>query len=130
MAGNRLHIVDLAITRSLIYVPSFILGFGDVPMVAYIVFVSLHSVFIHANLRFNFGPFFKMFATPQFHHWHHALDVEGIDKNFAVHFPVLGMLFGNYYLPAGQWPKRYGVLHGNVPETYFAQWVYPFRRRK
>ena len=29
MAGNRLHLVDLALTRSLIYIPSFILGFDD-----------------------------------------------------------------------------------------------------
>lgn len=54
-------------------------------MVAYIVFVSLHSVFIHANLGFRFGWLRYVFATPQFHHWHHGAEPEAIDKNFAVH---------------------------------------------
>lgn len=40
--------------------------------VAFIVFVSLHSVFIHANLGFHLGWWRYGFATPQFHHWHHG----------------------------------------------------------
>ncbi|QDT67191.1 Fatty acid hydroxylase superfamily protein [Planctomycetes bacterium MalM25] len=130
MAGNRLHLVDLAITRSLIYVPSFILGFDDAPMVAYIVFVSLHSVFIHSNLRFKFGPLRWVFATPQFHHWHHTAEAEGIDKNYAVHLPVLDLIFGTFHLPGARWPTIYGVRNNDVPESYLAQWVYPFRRKK
>lgn len=130
LAGNRMHIVELTLTRSTIFMPAFILGFNELPMIAYIIFVSLHSVFLHANLRFDFGKFCWLIATPQYHHWHHALEEEGIDKNFAIHFPVLDMVFGTYYLPAGVWPKGYGVLHGNVPESYFAQWVYPFRKKK
>ncbi len=130
MAGNRLHIVDLAITRSLIYVPSFILGFDEVPMVAYIVFVSLHSVFIHANLRTKFGPFRWVFSTPQYHHWHHTAEAEGINKNYAVHLPLLDMVFGTFYLPGNCWPQLYGVRDNDVPQSYLAQWVYPFRRKK
>lgn len=130
MAGNRLHLVDLAITRSLIYVPSFILGFDDAPMVAYIVFVSLHSVFIHSNLRFKFGPLRWVFATPQFHHWHHTAEAEGIDKNYAVHLPVLDLIFGTFHLPGGRWPTIYGVRNNDVPESYLAQWVYPFLRKE
>ena len=130
MAGNRLHIVDLAITRSLIYVPSFILGFDEIPMVAYIVFVSLHSVFIHANLRTKFGPLRWVFSTPQYHHWHHTAEAEGINKNYAVHLPVLDMIFGTFHLPGDRWPQIYGVRGNDVPQTYLAQWVYPFRRKK
>lgn len=130
MAGNRIHIVDLAVTRSLIYVPAFVLGFADAPMVAYIVFVSLHSVFIHSNLRFEFGPLRWLFATPQFHHWHHTAEDEGIDKNYAIHLPILDWVFGTFHLPGKRWPELYGVRNNDVPESYFAQWVYPFRRRK
>nr|WP_254511066.1 sterol desaturase family protein [Anatilimnocola floriformis] len=47
MAGNRIHLVDLALTRSLIYVPAYVLGFNQGPMIAYIIFVAvlfgLHS---------------------------------------------------------------------------------------
>lgn len=130
MAGNRIHIVDLAITRSLIYVPSYILGFSDAAMYSYIIFVALYSVFIHANLRFDFGRLGYVFTTPQFHHWHHGMEREAIDKNFAVHFPLLDLIFGTFHLPPGQWPASYGVQSNDVPESYLAQWVYPFRRKK
>jgi sterol desaturase/sphingolipid hydroxylase (fatty acid hydroxylase superfamily) len=126
MAGNRIHLVDLALTRSLIYVPAFVLGFNQGPMIAYIIFVAVYSVFIHANLRFNFGPLGYIFATPQFHHWHHGAEKEAIDKNFAVHFPVLDMLFGTFHLPGNRWPALYGVHSNDVPENYFGQWIYPF----
>jgi len=129
MAGNRLHVVELALTRSLIYIPSFVLGFADGPMYAYIVFVALYSVFIHANLGMTFGPLRYVFATPQFHHWHHGAEPEAIDKNFAVHFPVLDLIFGTFHLPANRWPKIYGVHNNDVPEGYFAQWIYPFLRK-
>jgi lathosterol oxidase len=130
MAGNRLHIVDLALTRSLIYVPSFVLGFDQGPMIAYIVFVALHSVFIHANLRFRFGPWRYLFTTPQFHHWHHGFEAEAINKNYAVHFPFLDMLFGTFHMPGDRWPAAYGVKNNDVPESYLLQWIYPFQRRK
>lgn len=126
MAGNRLHLVDLALTRSLIYVPSFVLGFDQGPMIAYIIFVAVYSVFIHANLRFNFGPLRYIFATPQFHHWHHGAEREAIDKNFAVHLPLLDMIFGTFHLPGDRWPAFYGVHSNDVPESYLGQWIYPF----
>jgi sterol desaturase/sphingolipid hydroxylase (fatty acid hydroxylase superfamily) len=128
MAGNRLHLVDLAVTRSLIYVPSFVLGFDEFPMVAYIVFVSLHSVFIHSNLAFRFGWLRYVFATPQFHHWHHGAEAEAIDKNFAVHVPLLDILFGTFFMPGERWPKEYGVHNESVPPSFIKQFFYPFRK--
>lgn len=130
MAGNRLHLVDLALTRSLIYIPSFILGFDTLPMVAYIVFVSLHSVFIHSNLAFRFGWLRYVFATPQFHHWHHGAEPEAIDKNFAVHVPLLDLVFGTFFMPGDRWPRNYGVCGEAVPKSFFAQFVYPFKTTK
>jgi len=130
MAGNRLHLVDLALTRSLIYIPSFILGFDEFPMYAYIVFVSLHSVFIHANLGFQFGWWRYIFATPQFHHWHHGAEAEAIDKNFAVHFPILDMMFGTFFMPGKRWPASYGVHNEAVPRSFLKQFVYPFLKSK
>jgi lathosterol oxidase len=130
MAGNRLHLVDLALTRSLIYIPSFILGFADMPMYVYIVFVSLHSVFIHANLGLSLGRWRYVVATPQFHHWHHGAEHEAIDKNFAVHFPVLDMVFGTFFLPGQRWPANYGVVDQKVPESFVRQFFFPFVRTR
>ncbi|MFM7520702.1 MAG: sterol desaturase family protein [Planctomycetota bacterium] len=126
MSGNRQHIVDAALTRGLIYIPAFALGFDELPMILYVVLVSVQSVFIHANVNFRFGRLSYLFATPHFHHWHHGVDREAVDKNFAIHLPVLDMLFGTFHLPLERWPRGYGVVPNDVPPGYFAQWAYPF----
>jgi len=130
LAGSRLHLVDIAVTRGLTYVPIYVLGFADGPLMAYLVLVSAQATFIHANVRFEFGWLRWVLATPQFHHWHHAAEPEAVDKNFAVHLPVLDVLFGTAYLP-GRWPSAYGLLHGErAPRGYLRQFAWPFQRRR
>ena len=51
-----------------------------------------------------------------------------VDKNFAVHLPVLDRLFGTQHLPGDAWPADYGVAGHPVPEGWWAQLVAPFRR--
>jgi sterol desaturase/sphingolipid hydroxylase (fatty acid hydroxylase superfamily) len=55
LAGSRLHVVDAVTTRALVLVPLQLLGFAESALYAYLVFVSFHAVFIHANVRFSFG---------------------------------------------------------------------------
>jgi lathosterol oxidase len=104
LAGSRLHLVDVAVTRGLTYVPIYLLGFADAPLFIYLVVVSVQATFIHANVRFDFGPLKWLIATPQFHHWHHADEPEAIDKNFAVHLPLIDAIFGTMHLPR-RWPR-------------------------
>lgn len=131
LAGSRLHLVDVVVTRSLSFVPLYILGFDDGPLFAYVVVVSVQATFIHANVRWDFGLLSWLLATPQFHHWHHGADREAIDKNFAVHLPVIDWLFGTFYLPAHRWPESYGIAGGNpVPEGYVSQFIFPFSGSK
>ena len=131
LAGSRLHLVDIALTRGLSYVPIYLLGFAEAPLFTYIIFVSIHATFIHANFRPELGPMRWLLATPRFHHWHHTSDLACADKNFAVHLPILDRLFGTYYFPAGRWPEAYGIADGKVPPSgFFAQFAYPFRRTR
>jgi sterol desaturase/sphingolipid hydroxylase (fatty acid hydroxylase superfamily) len=129
LADSRLHLVDVAVTRGLTYVPIYVLGFADAPLFAYLIVVSAQATFIHANVRFDFGPLKWVVATPQFHHWHHAEDAEAVDKNFAVHLPLLDAVFGTMHLPP-RWPRAYGLAHGQrMPDGYVRQLVWPFVRR-
>jgi len=131
LAGSRTHFVDLIATRALIYIPGFVLGFSPAAIVGYLVFVSLHAVFAHANVRFKFGWLDYVLTTPRFHHWHHGIEKEAVNKNYAIHFPVLDLIFGTFYMPKGQWPSGYGVRGNDVPTGgYLQQFVYPFRSEK
>lgn len=131
LAGSRLHLVDIAVTRALSYVPIYWLGFAEGPLFAYIIFVSVHATFIHSNFRIEFGPLKWLIATPRFHHWHHTSDSTSLDKNFAVHLPVIDRIFGTYYFPPAAWPTGYGVKDADLPPSgFFAQLVFPFGRAK
>jgi len=130
LAGSRLHLVDIAVTRGLSYVPVYVLGFAEAPLFAYVVFVSIQATFIHANLRFELTPLRGLLATPHFHHWHHAADADAVNVNFAVHLQVLDRIFGTFHLPRGRWPEAYGLAGGErVPVGYLPQLVEPFRAR-
>jgi lathosterol oxidase len=126
LAASRLHIVDVMVTRALVMLPIYLLGFAQPALYGYLVFVSFHAVFIHANVRFRFGFVDHVIATPRVHHWHHA--VTPLDVNFAVHLPVIDRIFGTQHLPGDQWPPALGIEGHPVPEGWGAQLLHPFRR--
>lgn len=127
LASSRLHVVDVITTRGLVMVPVFLLGFAEPALYAYLVFVSFHAVFIHANVRCRFGRLDFVITTPRAHHWHHA--VTPPDKNFAVHVPLLDRLFGTQHLPGDLWPAAYGIGGHPVPEGWGKQLLFPFSAR-
>jgi sterol desaturase/sphingolipid hydroxylase (fatty acid hydroxylase superfamily) len=97
-------------------------------MQAYIAFVYIYSSLLHANLGGNFNRLGAWIATPRFHHWHHGLEQEAFDVNFAIHFPWIDKMFGTYHLPKDRWPENYGVPEA-VPTGYWKQLAYPFVRK-
>jgi sterol desaturase/sphingolipid hydroxylase (fatty acid hydroxylase superfamily) len=128
LAGSRLHLVDVIVTRGVTYVPIFVLGFSDAALMVYVFLVAAQATFIHANVRWRFGGIRRVVATPAFHHWHHAAEKDAVDKNFAVHTPIWDLTFGTYYLP-DRWPRAYGLSGGGpVPEGWLRQLVHPFAR--
>ena len=127
LAGSRLHTVDAVLTRALIYLPLFLLGFDAGAIGAYLVFVAAQATFVHANVRWRLSWLEPWLATPRFHHWHHA-DAPP-DVNFAVHLPVFDRLFGTWHLPSGEWPQRYGLAGGAMaPRGFWRQFATPFVR--
>lgn len=130
MAGSRMHFFEVIFLRSCTTLPMYVMGYAEPALYAYIFFVYLLSVFIHSNVRIPFGPLQYILATPRFHHWHHGLEEEAIDKNFAIHFPIIDMVFGTYHMPGDRWPEGYGVGGHPVPKGFIKQFLYPFTKDK
>jgi sterol desaturase/sphingolipid hydroxylase (fatty acid hydroxylase superfamily) len=128
IAGARMHFFEIAALRAVTATPMFALGFDPSALQAYILLVYVDSSFIHANIGTSFGFLEKIFVSPRFHHWHHGIDEEAIDVNFALHFTFLDRLFGTYHLPEGRWPKGYGIGGHPVPNGYWNQFLYPFQK--
>lgn len=130
LVNTRAHPVDMVFTRlcglPLLYATGLASTVGPHPTLipAFVLFIgSLWSFFIHANLRWRFGPLEEILASPAFHHWHHTYD-DHKDRNYSAMVPVIDRLFGTFYLPRA-WPARYGTATP-MPDTLTAQILEPF----
>jgi len=129
LVNTRAHPVDLVFTRLAGLVPVYLLGLATVtggrmdPGVALImIFGTIWTFFIHANIRCRLGPVEWLISSPAFHHWHHTND-EHRDRNFAAIFPLIDRIFGTAWLPR-HWPPVYGI-DGKVSPTLRGQFIEP-----
>ncbi len=127
LAGSRMHFVEVVLLRAVTSLPLFTLGFSASVMQAYLGFIYVWSSLLHANVGGNFNWLGHWIATPRFHHWHHGLEREAFDVNFAIHFPWIDKLFGTFHLPPDRWPMDYGIPE-DVPKGYGGQFLYPWTR--
>jgi sterol desaturase/sphingolipid hydroxylase (fatty acid hydroxylase superfamily) len=126
LAAGRLHPVDQVFTRACVVLPLIALGFSRQTFGAYLAATTLWAIFIHANVRWTFGPLRWVVATPAYHHWHHTNDAGAVNHNFAGQLPLLDVVFGTCHLPEHEWPATYGI-DPPVPETYLGQLAWSFR---
>jgi sterol desaturase/sphingolipid hydroxylase (fatty acid hydroxylase superfamily) len=115
LVNSRAHPLDMIFTRFCGYVLIFMLGLSNPPsqpgdlLPIVIVFAgTFWGFFVHANVRWRFGPLEWLLATPAFHHWHHTRGIM-TDRNYAATLPWLDWMFGTYYMPKKQWPEAYGT---------------------
>lgn len=129
LAGSRTHIVEVLLTRSAVLAPLVLAGFSAEALNAYVILVGLQAVLAHANLRIDFGWLEYVLVTPRYHHWHHVRDPAWVDRNYAIHLPLVDMLMGTFKrAPRGEWPQEYGVLKlETVPRGVVAQTLMPLR---
>jgi sterol desaturase/sphingolipid hydroxylase (fatty acid hydroxylase superfamily) len=137
LVNARGHPVDFIFTRLCGFVPVYALGLAN-PMsgrggwliVLVMLIGSIWGYFIHANVRWRFGPLEWLIATPAFHHWHHANDGPGVlDKNYAPMFPWVDRIFGSLHLPGDRQPAVYGT-DSAVAADMAGQLIGPFARSR
>ncbi len=128
IAGSRSHFVDDTLVRGLVLAP-LMLGFSQSITLAYLIFVTLHATWVHCNFGPNAKWLEKFLVMPRYHHWHHTSQKEGIDKNFAIHFPWIDKVFGTYHFP-DTWPVHYGLDGEEISPNFLGQTIDPFIGRK
>jgi sterol desaturase/sphingolipid hydroxylase (fatty acid hydroxylase superfamily) len=133
LVSARAHPVDMVFTRlcglTLLYVTGLaapLRGSATLIPLLVVLFGTVWGFFIHANLRWRFGPLEWLVATPGFHHWHHANDgPDYINKNYAPMLPLVDRIFGTLYLPGDRTPARYGTDYPVSPHI-LGQLLEPF----
>lgn len=133
LINTRAHPIDMVFTRLCGLVPLYILGLaspvrgsGSLIPVLVVLAGTIWGFFIHANVRWRFGPLEWLVATPAFHHWHHTNDgPDVINKNYSPLLPFIDQVFGTLYLPKDKQPQRYGIDHPLSP-VLIGQLIEPF----
>lgn len=128
LAAFRVHPVDQITNATIIALPSLLLGFSPLAVLAYGLIYQWHAIYLHSNVRISLGPLGKVLTTPQFHHWHHANFPEAYDKNFGGQLRVWDRLFGTE-IDKAAFPTAYG-LDDQLAESFTAHIVEPFRFRR
>lgn len=107
LATSRGHALDVAFVLAALAIPSLVLG---VPTEGGIIitFLYVFPFVAHANARIPLQWAERVFVTPRFHHWHHAEDVAGHDRNFGTLLTVWDRLFGTTARADG-YPDSYGI---------------------
>jgi sterol desaturase/sphingolipid hydroxylase (fatty acid hydroxylase superfamily) len=124
VASGRLHPLDQAFTQAFTVFPLVLLGYSAGVFGGVAVFITLLALFQHANVRLRFPGLRWVINTPEWHHWHHALDDDARDKNFGL--PVVDKLFGTAYLPKGRHAEQFGTRAPVPADGYLRHLAYPF----
>lgn len=127
LAAARVHPLNEVLSRIFQIVPLYLLGFRGDALAALVPVLTFYAIFVHANLRWDFGPLRYLIASPVFHRWHHTSQEEGLDRNFAGLFPWIDVLFGTFYMPRDRQPERFGLAGEVMPSTLMGQLAHPFR---
>ncbi len=130
LAGSRMHVLELLLTRVSVLGPLSVFGFEKSVMDVYIIVVGFQAVFNHANVHLPWGPLKYLIVTPDFHHWHHSSDDAAIDKNYAAHYAFLDYFFRSAVKTKQAFPDNYGVVGDYMPEGFVKQQLYPFSKKQ
>ena len=109
LTSLRLHPVDIFMATLFDVFILHIFGFDAAGIAPAVLVMKFYNYFTHANLDLKFEkPVRYIFASPNFHRWHHATEKSAYDKNFCSMFSLLDLMFGTYYHPE-ELPKGYGL---------------------
>lgn len=127
----RLHPIDILVAITFDVFILHIFGF-DAPGIALaIIAIGLYNYFTHANIDLKYpSPIRYIFASPNFHRWHHATEKSAYDKNFCSMFSLLDVMFGTYHHPE-ELPSGYGLEpkdQKDYPKSLIGWLAYPFKK--
>jgi len=126
LAGSRSHSLEILINQTIEFAPMVLLGASpEVPLLKGMV-GAVWGMYIHANLGVRTGWLQYFINGPEAHRWHHALDVDAHNKNFATKLAIWDRLFGTAWLPPLRKPAGYGLTE-SFPAGYLAQHLFAFR---
>jgi sterol desaturase/sphingolipid hydroxylase (fatty acid hydroxylase superfamily) len=126
LAAARAHPLEAVWNRIIVLLPLFVLGFSPTITAFYGPLIALYPIFLHSNVRWSYGWFGHVIASPAFHRWHHSSDPEALNTNYSGLLPVFDSMFGTAHFPHYK-PHAFGLAGEPTPPGFWAQLTWPFR---
>lgn len=82
----------------------------------------------HANVKWDWGRYWWLVASPAYHRIHHSRQIEHRDTNFAV-FPIWDIIFGTCIRPTPGLVPATGLDDGDHPRSVMEALIWPWRHR-
>ena len=125
LALLRFHPFNRLSTSIIDYSFLLLLGFPAYALLVYNFVKHYYGFFIHADLTWSYGRWAHIFVSPAMHRWHHSIETEAYQTNFATVFSIFDRMFGTYLVPEFP-PGKLGVK-SDIGNGVWAQLLYPFR---
>jgi sterol desaturase/sphingolipid hydroxylase (fatty acid hydroxylase superfamily) len=127
LVSMRSHALEILINQTIEFAPMLLLGAApQVPLIKTIVNAGW-GLWIHANIGVRTGRLQWIVNGPEAHRWHHAVDAEALNRNFATKLALWDRLFRTAFLPEGRRPSGYGLADVPFPKGYLRQQIFAFR---
>lgn len=130
LASVRFHPVDNVVAYGLQVTPLILLGCGPEALALFTLFVSIHGLFQHGNVKVRCGWLNYVFSTPELHRWHHSRKIEDANANYGGYLIVWDLVFGTWHLPRDRAHQAHDVgLHDmpQFPRDFAGQLLSPLR---
>ena len=128
VAGLRSHALEILINQTVEFAPMVLLGASPhLPLIKSVI-GAVWGLWIHANVDVHTGRLQWLINGPEAHRWHHAVDRDAHNLNFATKLALWDRLFGTAWLPADRKPSGYGLEDAGFPAGYLRQQLFAFRR--
>ncbi len=127
LVSMRSHFLEILINQTVEFAPMLLLGAApQVPLIKTVVNAAW-GLWIHANVGVRTGRLQWVVNGPEAHRWHHAVDDDAWNRNFATKLALWDRLFGTAFLPTGRRPAGYGLAGVAFPRSYLRQQLFAFR---
>ena len=129
----KMHPIETIVNNLFLIIILYVLGFNAHAILWGEYIFIIYNLWNHININLSYPSVFRyLFASPNFHKWHHAKGIEGKDKNFCSIFPIFDILGKTYYYPKGQLPESYGVMKVDntdpLYQSFSGAFMYPFKK--
>jgi sterol desaturase/sphingolipid hydroxylase (fatty acid hydroxylase superfamily) len=128
LTSFRLHPVEQLVANLIMIGPLLLLGIPTYNWLPLVLLQNAFELVQHAELRWQYGPLYRVVVSPTFHAFHHSTDPAHHDRNFGKILSLWDFVFGTGV--RGQRPTTFGLKSPVIPERLTAQFIEPFRLLK